>query len=950
MIVISGNFASYSNNIYRVTITIPNDKYREISIGEMEDRYHDCVYFSDDPVEITYDFTDTFEHIITKNASVTLVTNMDFGSMLVNYNEKAILEINQLYKNELDEDVAKPLFVGYIEPLEWSQPYAKRFETFTLQATDKICRLQYVNYIQELARQESEKDNPDIEIVNKNSLISDIIRTCLVPTGLTLEGYSNTNKIPKEVQNALDILYLPNSLFGGLSEDDDLTCYDVLNEIGKYLNIYFINDGTNCYLYDWHHLNTSDVNLTANDYASNDTNLSLADVYSQIKLECELDQKDTLLDLLDGDTLYSPYVNRQKYLTEIISEGEGDRAWEGFKYYITKDTPTVTGRTYTQLGKYWEDSYLYDHYFQVMKSDLFDSMKYYDWIRSDGKYQIDVLKKMTNTTLPVSANNPSVVAAFISFGKTEKITESDNSPVKAPSMKPYLCISIPSNYYTRSQDGADLMRNQLENQYNTPLMTTTLDGSGLVPQDTTTTNYLVISGSMIINALQPLSGLHNDTIHNQARLNTYLDALDIICKQGSHNNNDYKKLKKNGRHISVGGNEDGAYYMHRYWTIEKPNQIINDNVYEDYLVGYNSNPLLFVPNLKNDKNKMIKYGFSLMRDVYGQKGGRIDKVKKVPVLCCILKIGDKYCWERLDLSVDDENYGKYQWVTQEQYDQITNTTDGTPKMTIGFDPKIDDYVLGQEYDICDNIDELMNIDGKGTAIPIKYTDGLSGQLEFSILGPYNLLWTQQDNGVYTYDLDKYTALIIDNTLGSNAPLLQFATSIMIGDFKIEAKSDNGGSGIEGRDNDLVYVSELNDVEFLDEHSDSVKISTMLKQWEADRDGVDVSLTPSHPLHYVEIEGEQILEPWYGYETGEIDEETQEDIYEKPEDRYVGDYFNEYNEPKSIIDTTIKLKNLDWIVKPLDFNFTTTFKTGNYKMISYSANLKADSINIGLKNI
>lgn len=67
-------------------------------------------------------------------------------------------------------------------------------------------------------------------------------------------------------------------------------------------------------------------------YASDDTNISVADVYNKILLTCELEEVEDLISspLADED-MYSPATNYQKYLREFISEGEGDTAINAFR-------------------------------------------------------------------------------------------------------------------------------------------------------------------------------------------------------------------------------------------------------------------------------------------------------------------------------------------------------------------------------------------------------------------------------------------------------------------------------------------------------------------------------------------------------------------------------------------------------------------------------------------
>ena len=56
---------------------------------------------------------------------------------------------------------------------------------------------------------------------------------------------------------------------------------------------------------------------------------------------------------------------------------------------------------------------------------------------------------------------------------------------------------------------------------------------------------------------------------------------------------------------------------------------------------------------------------------------------------------------------------------------------------MGIDPNKGDYILGQDFEIENNITFDMNLgSNKGFAIPIKKSDNLKGNIVFKILGPF----------------------------------------------------------------------------------------------------------------------------------------------------------------------------------------------------------------------
>jgi hypothetical protein len=59
------------------------------------------------------------------------------------------------------------------------------------------------------------------------------------------------------------------------------------------------------------------VQVSSALYKSDDTNISMSDVYNQIIVECNLEEQEELLQSpLEQDSIMSPYTNRNFYLRE----------------------------------------------------------------------------------------------------------------------------------------------------------------------------------------------------------------------------------------------------------------------------------------------------------------------------------------------------------------------------------------------------------------------------------------------------------------------------------------------------------------------------------------------------------------------------------------------------------------------------------------------------------
>jgi hypothetical protein len=62
--------------------------------------------------------------------------------------------------------------------------------------------------------------------------------------------------------------------------------------------------------------------------------------------------------------------------------------------------------------------------------------------------------------------------------------------------------------------------------------------------------------------------------------------------------------------------------------------------------------------------------------------------------------------------------------------------------SLGINPSIGDYLLCKEWSISNTLKASSNVDAEGTAIPIKASDNLSGEITFRIISPVYSGWEQ----------------------------------------------------------------------------------------------------------------------------------------------------------------------------------------------------------------
>ena len=830
---IHGQFRDVNNVLYSVHILSNDDKTEEMIIGE------NGLYFSGSPISIETDNEDTFQTIIKRSASINLVTKDYIGDKLFADNSRNI-KVN-IYKGD------KCIYAGFVEPNTFSQPFVNGLDEFTVNTTDALATLQYYNYgdvnlnnykaSRAKASVKSFKDMldqimldiQDIDIVNgtKGKIFYDLSK-----------GVSKGKEKTIFSDCSMSELYML-----GDEADDVWTNEDVISQMMQYLNLHIIQDGFDYYIYDWNTIKdkrtdwynlTEDtavtitptlLEMTADLHSSDDTNLSVADVYNQVSIKCSLEDQDSVIESpMDSENLSSLYNGKQKFMTEYISEGEGVRANNAF-FDMIHDRATS-----------YEACKIVDWYLQAMYNT--------NWNFITPKGYITSLCELSNGVyvnqwkLPKYLKDNQLIPCIFKMGSVKKQNDvTDNSPTSKIDMNTYLYISINGN-------GDDTETNH------SPSDQTIKDRSGMIeyignnsggvfsPTDDITTNYLVFSGEMCLMPIQ------RET-----------EIFSILQK---HDRGDYWH-----RTVPSDNNGDGRYYTRRWYTQEKPS---------DTPSSYLSNALSLHPWTTDKANHELQYN-------YTANGDSTDMFKKLPILECELIIGNK---RLVETNIDTYGNSTYQWVKIGEEPII----DGEKKTTfsLGIDPKIGDKIIGDEFDIQNNISYTMNLDAKGTAIPIKKSDALSGAVVFRILGPVNLTWN---------DITRRHPSFWRHTKWYNNTkfVLSHIENIIIKNFECKIYSDQGGNENK-QDNDLIYMSNETD-RFINKKDDvEFKFITQLSSSECAKKGIKNTVNLNA---VIETDSQTPLESIYNATTMET---------AKPEEHYINQYYLSYSRPKLIMETDL----------------------------------------------
>ncbi|WP_418636058.1 hypothetical protein [Segatella sp.] len=859
---IHGSFLSQQSDTITVHIVTGNDRTQTIEIGtEKAD-----VYFSEDPAEIENEVNDTFDVLLRNSAKIRLLC----GNLITNLFSTSCRDaVVNIYKNDTC------IFAGFIEPQTLSQPYNNRWDELELNCIDALSALQYSKYknvgalgviyafVKAEAAQRSFYD-----------IATEVLQG--VTEGLDILGnqnikfwYDGSKAVDAQTANRYQVfkqLSISDLLFLGDDESDVWQQDEVLEELLKYLNLHIVQDGFNFYIFSWESVKATPDKIIWHDIVANstkttaqqavtialanvadcDTTISIGDVYNQLLLTAKVEDIESVIESpLDDDLLVSPYINKQKYLTEYSSDGEGKTAYNAF-YAMTHNQKTTYGA-----------GAITDWYLQVMRNKQWTfPMK--------GNTDIDIVdyfgSEGTNQHALPDWLGQAPGAAIMALGSVKMNTANDdNSPTSKVNMTNYLAVSVNGNGIDNDENKT--YPSVADIQKNIPYAVYTGNKAGGVfsPSDEKTTNYIVLSGKVILNPIMRQTNTYTN-LHNKE----WHGGLPMGLKEN--------EIYVWHQTVPSRNNGDGRYYTRQYWQAGTPDKEVS------WHEGADSG---FYPYTGEGPEE---YEFK-----YSAVGDSTDTISKVAVLACMLVIGDKCVVETgTDGQTTDFVWQKYKERSEcqsddEYYQQC---------FTIGFDPKIGDKLVGTEFSIQNNIDYKMGIDAEGIAIPITKGDKISGQVRFMILGPVNATWdiiTRRHPTFFRHT--KWSS--------SSVPLLAHVSSILIKSFEVKVYSDNGLISNGNDDNDIIYMSDTKET-FVNKKDDlEFKINSALTATECAKLGVSNTVKLSTPLNI--STGDGVLEVY----------DRNGNVKAKPEQIYVDSYYTEYHKPRIVMEQ--KLRDIDNVV-------------------------------------
>ncbi len=887
-----GHFYNQKEERIEVHILTGGDRTKETVIGEKNGE----LSFTDDPVDLTSQVNDTFDHLLCQQATVRLLARNFVPDFFCASCRDAVVNI---YRE------GKCLFAGFIEPQSYSQGYNEEFDEIELSCIDALTALQYAKYrdvgslgvLYNVVKAEAEQRT---FLAMLKEILGGVTAELDIVGGNAMRYlYDGSKAVDDLAGNRYAIfgqLTVSELLFLGDEEDDVWQQDEVLEEILKYLNLHIVQDGFTFYLFSWESVKGDEriywrdlltstsvttsrqtTDIVTGLVTDTDTTISVGEVYNKIMLTAKVESMESVIESpLDNDLLKSPFSNKQKYMTEYSSDGEGSRALNAFDAMTHGQETSYSGGCVTD----WYVQMMNNSQWLFPKSGSGNLVEEYC---SEGRSQ-HVLPNWL-------AKNQG--AAIMALGKVEKKTDGqDNSPTSKVEMTNYLVVSVNGN--SDDKEATTYPNdNSLKAGIPRAVYNGSMTGGVFSPTDEGTTNYIVLSGKLVLNPVMALTDTYK-AIYNY---------------DGGKWGGLFTGIGKwSGVTVPSRNNGDGRYYTQQWWKAATP----NETVVWDMETAHG-----FVPFTDN--------GPQLYEFKYSAIGDGSDHISKVGVLACMLIIGDKCVVEKgTEGQVTDFEWRKYKTLEEcsnedEYYQQC---------FTIGFDPKIGDKIVGTKFDLQNNVNYELGIDAEGIAIPIKKADKVSGRVKFMILGPVNALWdvvTRRHKTWFRHT--KWNSTTI--------PLLAHVSSIMVEQFEVKIYSDNGLVNNTG-DNDLVYMSDTKE-SFVNVKDDiEMKINSALTAAECQALDVTDSVKMSTPLNTLTGEG---LLAVYDYSRG---------VSAKPEQLYVDYYYKEWHAPRVVM--TQKLTDTDGGIVSLFAHYRHPMMDKTFFVQGISRNLEEGYAEMTLKEI
>lgn len=332
------------------------------------------------PFAVSYSDTDSIFDPIRKSTASAEFVSSDY--LFEVYSQKATG--TQL----ILEDEGGVVWQGYLKPTLLNQGYAKFIETITLEGSDCIAALQYLEY------------EPDGE--KKVISFHDILAQICNRTSLNGFAYSTNKTIDNEIIDFKQLTISEQNFFDDASNKKDKEqneepwkLSEVLEEMCKYFGYTAVQIGDLLYLTDYNNLKNNDYftfklfsksdnytnysliekgnkkTIVSKDYMGSSNDISFDTIYNKIKVNVNLSEIETVIpEIFDEDRITYRLGTSNKAIQKKVPKGAEDAP-----FYCTNST-----------RHHDEDDRKYLYYERLLDNVDFESTYYLPKIVWESKY------------------------------------------------------------------------------------------------------------------------------------------------------------------------------------------------------------------------------------------------------------------------------------------------------------------------------------------------------------------------------------------------------------------------------------------------------------------------------------------------------------------------------------------------------------------------------------
>lgn len=845
------------------------------------------IWFADDPVEIESQVNDTFDHLLLTQATVRLLCRNYEPQLFAS----SCLDVSVVISRD-----GEVVFAGFVEPMSLSQGYNADVDEVELTCIDRLCALSYARY--GFASGTHAEQRKQAEQRTWISVIASAIKGA-TPYGVAsvpriwYDGSKAESSKAARRYDILSRLTCSDLLFLGEKETDTWSMAETVEEMLRYLNLHMVQMGADFYLFSWETLRSGRtvawrdlmggdvkemggevVTISMDNVASDDATINVGEVYSQIALTARIEDVEEVVESpLDDDQLSSPYSRRQLYMVEYAAD-KGSGA-----YWAMRDMVKGGGTDYGGASKVnWHVQVMQSAAWRFpMEGDEEHDLVSYFLAHGGGQH-----------SLPRWLGSH-IGAALMKVGSAkERISSADSSPEDRPNMQAQLVISVNGNERDTEAE-AEPSAATLRASVPLAVYEGASGGGSLSPSDDKVTNYVVISGKMVLNPVMHASGF--------AEMQRFMGEVKA---DGS--------LYFDTELYPSRTCKDGRYYTRQYMAAATPGE---EPVWKD------DGDVGWYPYTGGDK-EYYQYNYSAV-------GDGSDRVAKVGCLACMLIVGDK-------CAVETGTSGTAADITWQAYKErkecATDDEYYQQSFTIGFDPKRGDCLVGKEYDLQNTVTDAMGIDADGIAIPVRRSDRVSGQVRFIILGVCYTLWD---------DVTRRHPTFFRHTSwrSTSVPLMAHVSSIIMKDFSVKAYTDNGLQDHGGESSDIVYMSS-SDAAYRNRKDDvEMRINSALTTEECNQLKVKNRINLSTPISA--DTGTGVLSIFNRWKDEQV----------KPEQDYIDSFYTEWHLPR--VTLTQKLQDKPGFVSLLHL-YRSPAMGLTFHVVGISRNLMEGWAQLTLKQV